>query len=75
MREYTEEELALMKYLYLDNLVQWWIADELGISIPTLNIWHRNCINQLISYFNFEKYKYDNGEINEFIKYFGGQNV
>ena len=68
--EFTKDELALMKYLYLDEIEQWWVADELSISIPTLTNWHNNCIEQVISYFNFEKYKYEHGEDSEFLKYF-----
>ena len=69
---FTEDALALMKYLYLDKINQWWVADELGISIPTLTNWHNNCIEQVISYFNFEKCKFLQGKDNKFEMYFQG---
>lgn len=67
---FTKDEMLLMKYLYIDKIEQWWVSDELGISLPTLTNWHNNCIEQLISYFNFEKYKMDNKEDNKFQRFF-----
>ena len=67
---YTEEELKLMTYLYIDKIEQGWVSDELGVSLPTLTRLHNNCIQQLISFFNFEKYKLDHHEQNNFSKYF-----
>ena len=67
---YNAEELLLMKYLYLDKINQSWISDEIGISIPTLTKMHNGCIDQLISYFYFEKYKQDHMQENSFDKYF-----
>ena len=68
--DYTEEELKLMKFLYLDQINQGWVSDELGISIPTLTKIHNNCIAQLISYFNYQKYKKEHNEQNTFDKFF-----
>lgn len=71
--EYTEEELKLMKYLYIDRIKnEYWVSDELGISLPTLINWHNNCIEQLISFFNYQKYKKENNEENCFDRYFCG---
>lgn len=67
---YNKEELELMKYLYIDRIEQNWVCDEMGISIATLTNWHNNCINQLRSFFNYEKYKKDHNELNSFEKYF-----
>ena len=67
---YNEEELALMKYLYIDRIDQYWVCDELGISLATLTNWHNNCIKQLRSFFNYEKYKMENKQDNSFNKYF-----
>lgn len=67
---FTKEELALMSYLYLDKVDQWWAADELGISVPTLTKWHKNCLDQVVSYFNFEYYKFKSGEMSKFERYF-----
>ena len=70
---FNAEELALMKYLYIDNVKnQDWVCDELGISIATLTKWHNQCINQLINFFNYQKYKLDNSETSCFGKYFNG---
>lgn len=68
--EFNQEEQALMQYLYIDNINQGWVSDELGISIPTLTKWHNDCIEQLVTFFNFQKYKLDNLENNCFNKYF-----
>ena len=67
---YSEEELALMKFLYIDKIEQGWVSDELGISIATLTNWHNNCLKQLRSFFNYEKYKMENNQENSFKKYF-----
>ena len=68
---FNEEELKLMKYLYIDKIKnQYWISDELGISLPTLNNLHNSCINQAISYFYYEKFKQENGEKSLFQKFF-----
>ena len=68
---FTEEELKLMKYLYIDKINnQFWIADELGISLPTLTNWHNNCIDQVLSFFNYQLYKFEHHEENCFSKYF-----
>ena len=68
--EFTEDELALMKFLYIDRINQGWVADELGISIPTLTSWHNSCVEQVISFYNYEKYKLDHSEENCFAKFF-----
>ena len=68
--DYTEEELKLMKFLYLDQINQGWVSDELGISIPTLTKIHNNCIAQLISYLNYQKFKKEHNEQNTFDKFF-----
>lgn len=70
---YSEEELKLMKYLYIDKINQGWVSDELGISIPTLTKWHNNCIAQMINFFNYHKFKLQNNENNSFNKYFEGK--
>jgi hypothetical protein len=67
---YNEEELALMKYLYIDRIDQGWVSDELGISLATLTNWHNSCMKQLRSFFNYEKYKMENNQDNSFKKYF-----
>ena len=67
---FTKEELSLMKYLYLEKLEQWWVAEELGVSIPTLTKWHNNCVDQIISYFYYEQDKLLHGEDNKFKRYF-----
>lgn len=67
---YNEDELALMKFLYIDKIEQGWVSDELGMSIPTLTNWHNDCIKQLISFFNYEKFKLDNNEESLFNKFF-----
>ena len=72
---YTQEELTLMKYLYIDRINQNWVSDTMGISIPTLINWHNQCIEQLINFYNYEKYKLDNGENSCYNKYFCGLNL
>ena len=68
---FTEEELQLMKYLYIDKINnQFWVADEMGISLPTLTNWHNNCIDQLLTFYNYQFYKSSHNEENCFDKYF-----
>lgn len=68
--DFTQEELDLMKFLYIDKINQGWVSDELGISIPTLTLWHNNCIEQIISFYNYELYKLNHNQENCFEKYF-----
>lgn len=69
--EYSEEELKLMEYLYIDKVRnQYWVADELGISLPTLTKIHNNCIDQMISFYNYQCYKKNHHEDNCLDKYF-----
>lgn len=67
---FTDEEILLMQYLYIDKINQPWVSDELGISLPTLTKLHNTCIEHIISFYNFEKYKHDHNECNCFNKYF-----
>lgn len=68
---FTNEELQLMKYLYIDRIKnQYWVSDELGISLPTLTNMHNHCVEQLISFFYFEKFKDENGQSSLFQKFF-----
>ena len=67
---YTNEELLLMEYLYIDKINQPWISDELNISMRTLTKLHNNCIDQLINFYYFESYKSLHNEPSCFNKYF-----
>ena len=68
---YTREEIILMKYLYVDKIRnQAWISDEMGISLPTLTAMHNHCMDQLVSYYNYQKYKHEHNEDSSFVKYF-----
>lgn len=68
--EFTDEEISLMKYLYVDKINQNWVADELGMSQSTLTNKHNDCINQVINFYEYQKYKKENNEQNCFYKYF-----
>ena len=67
---YTEDELLMMLYLYVDRIDQPWVCDELGISLPTLTKKHNECLAQMINFYYFEKFKKDNNEASTFSKYF-----
>jgi hypothetical protein len=68
---FIDEEMVLMRYLYIDKIHnQAWISDEMGISLPTLTALHNRCVEQLISYYNYQKYKHDHNEDSLFSKYF-----
>jgi hypothetical protein len=67
---YTEDELLMMLYLYVDRIDQSWVCDEMGISLPTLTKKHNACLKQMINFYNYEKFKKDNNELNIFAKYF-----
>lgn len=70
---YTEDELIMMLYLYMDRIDQSWVCDELGISLPTLTKKHNECLKQMINFYNYEKFKKDNNEFNSFLKYFNSE--
>lgn len=68
---FNEEELKLMNYLYIDRKRnQYWVSDELGISLPTLTCMHNSCIEKVISYFYFEKFKEEKGQDSSYNKFF-----
>lgn len=68
--KFTQEEIDLMNYLYKDRTNQFWVADEMGISVSTLTNLHNTCIDKIINFFGFQKIKYEKGEINSFLKFF-----
>jgi hypothetical protein len=38
--------------------------------LPTLTKKHNACLKQMINFYNYEKFKKDNNELNIFAKYF-----